>query len=165
MTATSQRRANGSAGNVGTRNGGRKPRETTRALPIALLRAREVVMVRFRPFVASAGLTDQQWRVLRILNEFGPLDPTQIAQHACILMPSLSRMLKSLEEAGHIARQGHPDDKRSTIISITRSAEKMLVRLAPKSNAIYEELERAYGKRKMRQLLDLLEDLALLDDG
>ena len=41
----------------------------------------------------------------------------------------------------------------------------MLVRLAPKSNAIYEELERSYGKKKMRQLLDLLEDLAVLDDG
>ena len=140
-----------------------RPRETARALPIALLRSREAVMARFRPLVARAGLTDQQWRVLRILNEFGPLDPTQIAEYACILMPSLSRMLRSLEEAGHVERRDHPVDKRSTIISTTRKAEKMLRRLAPLSNAIYEDLEKAYGRRKMQQLLDLLEDLAQLD--
>lgn len=120
-------------------------------------------MARFRPLVASAGLTDQQWRVLRILNESGPLDPTQIAENACILMPSLSRMLKSLEEAGHIERQDHPADKRSTIISISAQAKKMLRRLAPRSNEIYEELEEAYGRKKMQQLLDLLEDLAVLE--
>ena len=39
----------------------------------------------------------------------------------------------------------------------------MLHRLAPASNEIYHELERTYGKQKMRQLLDLLEELALLD--
>ena len=54
-----------------------QPRVTARALPIALLRAREAVMWRFRPLVAAASLTDPQWRVLRVLNEFGPLDPTQ----------------------------------------------------------------------------------------
>ena len=140
------------------------PRATARALPIALLRAREAVMWRFRPLVASSGLTDQQWRVLRVLNEYGPLDPTQIAAHAGILKPSLSRMLQSLEEDGYVTRRSHPGDRRSTIISITAKAERILQRLAPHSNAIYEEIERVYGRKKMRQLLDLLEDLAELDD-
>ena len=136
---------------------------TARALPIALLRAREIVMARFRPLVAEAGVTDQQWRVLRVIDEFGPLDPTQIAEHACILMPSLSRMLRSLEESGFVKRQQCPDDRRRMIMSITTKAERMLLRLAPRSNAIYQELEGAFGKKKTRQLLDLLEELGSLD--
>jgi len=140
-----------------------KPRETARALPIALLRAREAVMGRFRPLVAHAGLTDPQWRVLRVLNEYGPLDPTQIAHHACILMPSLSRMLRSLEEDGYVKREHHPADKRSSIITITPNAKRMLSELVPMSNAIYEELERSYGKERIGELLDLLEDLAELE--
>ena len=120
-------------------------------------------MARFRPLVAEAGVTDQQWRVLRVIDEFGPLDPTQIAEHACILMPSLSRMLRSLEESGFVKRQQCPDDRRRMIMSITTKAERMLLRLAPRSNAIYQELEGAFGKKKTRQLLDLLEELGSLD--
>jgi hypothetical protein len=42
------------------------PRDTRRALPIALLRAREAVMVRFRPILRYHGVTEQQWRVMRV---------------------------------------------------------------------------------------------------
>lgn len=141
-----------------------KPRETARALPIALLRAREAVMSRFRPLVAHAGLTDPQWRVLRVLNEHGPLDPTQIAQKACILLPSLSRMLRILEDDELIVRSGAPNDKRSSIIAVTPKARQLLLKMVPMSNTIYEELERTYGKARMRELLDLLEELAELPD-
>ena len=54
-------------------------RETSRSLPIALLRARDAVMSRFRPMLQERGFTEQQWRVLRVLDEGGPLDPTEIA--------------------------------------------------------------------------------------
>ena len=165
LKTTARHGANGAARVARSRSTSGRPRETARALPIALLRAREVVMARFRPLVASAGLTTQQWRVLRVLDELGALDPTQIAEHACILMPSLSRMLRSLEDEGHIERLVHPEDKRSAIISITDKARRMLHQMMPESNAIYQELERTYGKQRMRELLDLLEDLAELHDS
>ena len=54
-------------------------RPTTRVahrnLPMLLLRAREKMMERFRPLITSHGLTEQQWRVIRALNESGPLEP------------------------------------------------------------------------------------------
>lgn len=46
------------------------------------------------------------------------------------------------------------------IISVTASAERLLRRLAPRSSAIYEELEVTFGKARMKELLDPLEDLA-----
>ena len=47
-----------------------------RSLPIALLRAREKVMAPFREMLSRTDITEQQWRVLRILSEFGPQDST-----------------------------------------------------------------------------------------
>ena len=35
----------------------------------------------------------------------------------------------------------------------------------PQSNAIYAEIEAVYGAERMGVLLDLLEDLAALDEG
>ncbi|MGM3243097.1 hypothetical protein ACS2VP_27140, partial [Bacillus cereus group sp. Bc237] len=42
-------------------------RAFSRSLPMALLRSRESVMVRFRPMLRAHGLTEQQWRVLRAM--------------------------------------------------------------------------------------------------
>ena len=53
--------------------------KTQRSLPIALLRARETLMSRFRPLLAAHNVTEQQWRVLRVLYEAGPLNATQIS--------------------------------------------------------------------------------------
>ena len=44
------------------------------SLTIALLRARDAVTAPFREHVAEAGLTLQQWRVIRTLSEAGMLD-------------------------------------------------------------------------------------------
>jgi homoprotocatechuate degradation regulator HpaR len=149
---------------TGKRTRANEPRVTARSLPIALLRARETIMARFRPLVNDAGFTDQQWRVMRVLDEESPLDPTEIAERAGILMPSLSRILRSLEQNGFVERMTNPDDKRGFHMSITSSAKERLSWFIPRSNAIYEQLEKQYGKARMAELLDLLEDLADLRD-
>ena len=77
---------------------------TRRSLPIALMRSREKVMAPIRDMLRASGLTEQQWRVLRILSEFGPQDLTEIARQACLLMPSLSRIIRSLAQNGLVIR-------------------------------------------------------------
>ncbi|MDP7101742.1 MAG: hypothetical protein QF503_11390, partial [Rhodospirillales bacterium] len=54
-------------------------RDFSRSLPMALLRAREAVMERFRPSLRTHGLTDQQWRVLRALYDHGQKDLGELA--------------------------------------------------------------------------------------
>ncbi|MGL4281189.1 MAG: MarR family transcriptional regulator, partial [Albidovulum sp.] len=71
--------------------------ETRRTLPIALLRAREAVMERFRPLLAAHDISEQQWRVMRVLQEAGESDATQLSRAANVLAPSLTRMLRTLE--------------------------------------------------------------------
>ena len=77
---------------------------TQRTLPIALLRAREAVMDRFRPLLQVHDITEQQWRVLRVLHETGPVDATLLAKQAAVLAPSLTRMLRALARRGFIAQ-------------------------------------------------------------
>lgn len=141
-------------------NAGARPHHTARALPIALLRARETVMTRFRPLLAARGFTEQQWRVLRVLDEQGPLDPTQIAERCVILTPSITRILRNLEDRDLVTRAGHPTDKRRNVVTITGAAKRMILAAAPASNAIYDHIEDIHGAEKIRDLLDLLEDIA-----
>jgi homoprotocatechuate degradation regulator HpaR len=71
-----------------------------RALPVSLLRAREAVMLHMRPILRSHGFTEQQWRVLRSLDQHKPMDKTTLAARSTLLMPSLLRILKDLEQIG-----------------------------------------------------------------
>lgn len=60
---------------------------TQRSLPMALLRARENVMSPIRAMLGDFGLTEQQWRLLRVLSESGPLEATILANRAALLLP------------------------------------------------------------------------------
>lgn len=135
------------------------PVDTGRSLPIALLRTREAVMSHFRPYLAEHKLTEQQWRVLRVLEEQGALDFTQVAEQACLLRPSLTRISKTLVEDGYLRTFGHAQDKRRTLIEITEQGRALIQAMAPQSREIYAGLEEKIGKEEMDSLLSQLEQV------
>lgn len=132
---------------------------TDRSLPIALLRARERVMGPIRAMLADAGVTEQQWRVLRVLQETGPNDPTRISHSACLLLPSLTRILQKLEEKELIRRRPDPVDKRKQIVEITGKGEALIATNFDTSMALMQQVRTRMGKDRFELLLDLLNDL------
>ncbi|MDF1632977.1 homoprotocatechuate degradation operon regulator HpaR [Mycoplana sp. MJR14] len=138
------------------------PRNTRRSLPIALLRAREAVMSHFRPMLVKYDVTEQQWRVIRVLAEADMLDASEVAEKTFILAPSLTRMIKSLEERGFITRHKDQEDGRRVLLKIAPAGLAIINTVTPDSCAIYDHIEARYGKERVEHLIDLLNDLALL---
>jgi homoprotocatechuate degradation regulator HpaR len=132
---------------------------TSRSLPIALLRAREKVMGPIRAMLADAGVTEQQWRVLRVLQESGPLEPTRISERACLLLPSLTRILQKLEFKALIERQPDRSDKRKQIVRITSQGEALIDANSEMSTMLVEQLRIQMGPDRYEALLDLLNEL------
>ena len=135
------------------------PRDTSRSLPIALLRAREAVMSHFRPLLAAYDITEQQWRVVRVLAEGRALDATELAERACLLPPSLTRIVRTLEERGFVSRQRDEADARRTFIEITPDGVEFIRQVTPDSRAIYEEMEARFGRERIEALLVMLHEL------
>lgn len=134
-----------------------KPRQTRRSLPIALLRARENVMAKFRPMLARHDMNEQQWRVIRVLGEAGELDASELAERAMVLAPSLTRMLKALKTRKLLSIRKDKKDGRRTLVSVTPAARELINAVSPESAAIYRDIEAALGKAEIENLLDLLE--------
>ena len=133
--------------------------KTSRALPIALLRARETVMAPIRDMLQEAGISEQKWRVLRTLEECGQIEQSAVSRETCVSMPSLTRILRAMENAGHIARKIDTQDKRRSLIRITAKGRAILSANAARANEIYDDLEARLGSDKINTLLDLLEEL------
>lgn len=134
-------------------------RSTHRSLPIALLRAREAVMGPVREMLAEIGLTEQQWRVLRVLDEDGPLDGRRLAERACLLAPSLTRILAGLESRDLAVRRPDPDDRRRMTVDLTSAGRAVLGANADRANALAAALKERLGEDRLDAILDLLAEL------
>jgi homoprotocatechuate degradation regulator HpaR len=138
-------------------------RQIRRSLPIALLRARETVMGPLRDMLATSGVNEQKWRVLRVLQEKGPQELTQVAAEAVLLLSSLTRMVGPMVDEGLITRMTPPEDRRKTVVAITPAGLALVNAHAGQSAAILGRIEAEIGRDRFEHLLDLLEDLQKLD--
>lgn len=139
-----------------------QPTKTDRALPLALLRARETVMFPIRAVLKTHDVTDQQWRVLRGLHENGLMDAKELAKSACVLAPSLTRIIKNLEEKNMIIRRADGKDGRRVLLEILPTGANLIESVTPEVQVIYQGFSDKYGAQRMSDLLDLLHDVVEL---
>jgi homoprotocatechuate degradation regulator HpaR len=131
-------------------------RDFSRSLPMSLLRAREAVMRQFRPSLRRHGLTEQQWRILRALAGVESIEVTELARTACLLGPSLSRILRDLEARQLIERRTAKADLRRGVVSISQKGLKLIELVAPTSEFIYAAISQRYGAQKLAELQNML---------
>ena len=130
-----------------------------RNLPLLLLQAREEVFSRFRPLLNDAGVTEQQWRVIRALLEHGSMEPREICDICCLSSPSLAGILARMDELGLVLRERFANDQRRVSVSVSSKGVELASQLAPRIEATYKELEAVIGPTFA---LDLYRTLDLL---
>lgn len=129
------------------------------SLTLTLLQAREAAMAFFRPLLNEHDLTEQQWRIVRILRQQGELESHQLAQQACILKPSMTGIMARLERDGIVKRTKSLQDQRRIFISLTEAGQQCFVEMSAGMEANYLRIQQQFGEEKLKQLLQLLDDL------
>jgi homoprotocatechuate degradation regulator HpaR len=130
-----------------------------RNLPLLLLQARERFMARFRPLLKAHGLTEQQWRVLRALNEREFLEPREIGESCCISSPSMAVMLGRMEELGLVDRERFENDARRVRVSLTTKGRNVVAKVAPLNEARYQAIEDELGAEAIETLYAVLDQV------
>ena len=128
-----------------------------RNLPHLLLKARETMLVQFRPIIAHFGLTEQQWRILRVLSDWGETEQRELASACGMLGPSLTGVLSRMEEQELIARSRLPFDQRRVHVRLTPPGERVVQALKPLIQRQYRNIERALGPAVVSELIDALD--------
>ena len=90
------------------------------------------------------------------------LEVGELAEATFLLGPSLSRILANLEDRHLVARSSVPRDARRSHISLTDHGLDLVRQVAPRSEQLYERIEECFGAARLAQLLDLLDDLAMI---
>jgi homoprotocatechuate degradation regulator HpaR len=138
-----------------------------RNLPLMLMQARERVISYFRPILNAHGITEQQWRIVRVLLEVPALEPRQIGQSCAISSPSMAGVLERMEQAGYITRRRVEHDQRRVLVSLTPKSRELAASMAVEIDATYRQIEKQLGvdfTAQLHRTLDyVLEQLPELD--
>lgn len=109
------------------------------------------------------GLKIPEWRLIAVIAE-GP-GVTQQALGVATRMDkvTVSRAAQALVERGLVAREPHTEDKRSHLLSLTKTGRTLYEQIAPKAleleAAIFEQLDAA-ERSALGEMLDRIEAAA-----
>ena len=112
-----------------------------------------------REMLTETGITEQQWRVLRVLTEHGSQSPSVLADRACLLFPSLTRIAQTMQKKGLITLSRDDEDRRRQTISITDAGQQIIDEKSDHAAQIVSGFKKKLGDKNYEQLLDLLAKL------
>ena len=129
-----------------------------RNLPLLLLKTREGLMAHFRPILNEHGITEQQWRVMRVLDECGDLEPHELCRACCILSPSMAGILKRMEELD-LVQKIRLKDQRRLIVKPTAVALELIQTISQQTEKYYAQIEQQIGTTNLNGLYRMLDDI------
>ncbi len=130
-----------------------------RNLPLVLLQARERVLSHFRPILNANGITEQQWRIVRVLYATTSLEPREIVEACRISSPSMAGVLSRMQELGLVTRRRVNHDQRRVRVALTPRARAMAARMAPQIEATYSRIEQCMGNEFIARFQSTLDQL------
>jgi DNA-binding MarR family transcriptional regulator len=110
---------------------------------------------------AEAGISCQQYNVLRILRGAQPagLPRCDIAKRTIERAPDLTRIVDRLVRAGLVERARSEDDGRLSVARITRKGLAVLDRVDPRIESLHRAFTTRVGERDARTLTRICERL------
>ena len=122
-------------------------------------------MASFRPMLKRHGLTETQWRVIRVLADSPDIETGDLATESFLLSPSLTRILRHLENDKLVIRRQDAADQRKSLFKLSAKGSRLFNRVAPESEALYREIERDFGIERLEKLYALLAEFRTRING
>lgn len=125
-----------------------------------LIAATESVISPLRQILRGFGVTEQQWRVLRVINDRRYADATSIAQHGLFHASSVTRIVRELAERGLISRKAAPGDRRRSLFSLTAKGKKIVDDTSGHMGAVLDGFATCFGVDRLDDLKAELRSLS-----
>ena len=101
------------------------------SLPMILHRTLDSVMPEFRELFSRFNLTEQQWRILRVLWNSKKVTSADLSARTLLPAPSLVGIIDRLEKKGLVGRLRSAEDRRVVYVMATAEGRKLGSKVAP----------------------------------
>lgn len=131
-----------------------------RSLPMMMHRALNAVMPEFRRIFTRFGVTERQWRVLRLLWDADGQPLLTLAEGALIPAPSLVGVIDRLEARGLVQRRRSEQDRRVVQVWLTPVGFDLKAVVTPLVDDAYTAFEGLISAEEWRFLATVLDKIA-----
>lgn len=138
--------------------------EFSHSLPMMLYRTLDAVMPRFRQIFSEFGLTEQQWRVLRVLWQHEQIAFRELADLTLIPPPSLVGVVDRLTRSGLADRRRSDTDRRHVFVHATGKGVALESQVTPRVDKAYAELRGSVDTKTWNALIAGLEQISSIDE-
>ncbi|AXO63943.1 MarR family transcriptional regulator [Pseudomonas sp. phDV1] len=128
-------------------------------LPALLGQAWHLVSTQFHAVVEEHGLSVLEWRVLSTLASHGAMSISALAQVTVSKQPTVTRLLLRLEAQGYVERSTSLDDRRFTLVRVTRAGRRLVTGLIELADKHELEILSPFDEEKISALKEVLHEL------
>jgi len=135
------------------------------SIAAVMLNAKEAVLAPMRPKLREYDITEPQWRVMRVINDRGTTDATGLAEVGLLHAPSVTRILKDLEERKLIVREPDANDRRRALVALTPEGREIVKTISRMVVRIMREYSERFGEQRLERLTNELRALSAAIKG
>ncbi len=118
-----------------------------------VLGTKEAILAPMRPKLREYNITEPQWRVMRVINDHGTTDATGLAEVGLLHAPSVTRILKELEERKLIIRTSDPADRRRAVVELSDAGKEVVRVVSLTVRRVMDEYSSRFGAARLEQLM------------
>lgn len=107
----------------------------------------------------KCGVTNEQWFVLKMINENPGSSQTEIAEKSQKDKTNITRILDLLEKNAYIERRRDDRDRRMYRIHLTKDGEKVLKAVIPVTQKTEKICTHSLNKKEITEIIKLLDSV------
>lgn len=107
-----------------------------------------------------SGLSGPQFGVLRVLDNSGPLTPSELSETMLVSAANVTGLVSRLKKLGFVERRRQASDRRSLKIVLSHAGQEALGRITPLWECEVARCFRPLNPREKRELTVLLDKFA-----
>lgn len=130
------------------------------SLPMILNRTQDAIMPRYRELFARYDLTEQQWRVLRVLWASTKVTSAELSARTLLPAPSLVGILDRLEKKELVVRLRSSTDRRVVHVTATPLGKSLEVEVRPFVSEIDTDIRSTVTEDEWNTMQNILEKIA-----
>ena len=120
----------------------------------------------FKTLAKITKLSLSQWRILSVIEMEDTISAAQVARYADLDKGQISRAVKGLSELGFVSSHDHENDRRSSLLSLTKSGREehaRVLKVMRKRQKLLTDGIHQDDLEKFRRILDVLSKRARED--
>lgn len=128
----------------------------------ALIKAKDAVIAPMRHKLRCHGITEPQWRVMRVLYDRGTENGAGLAGICNLHQPSVSRILRQLVSREYVLRNADPRDQRHTTVALSACGQEIVNSCSLEMAQILQSYADQFGAIRLERLVTELEALSVV---